>query len=123
MPSGKHTLPKDLAQLIENRSTTEWSDDNCWLCDRAPVRDGYIRLSRMIDGIKIQRYQHVIAWEMHNAEPVPEGMVVMHTCDNPGCFNPNHLTVGTQSENIQDSVNKGRHSCLWADTGRKPLLP
>ncbi len=112
MPTGKHKLPKDLAHRIEERSTTEWSDDNCWLSDRTTVNDGYVQLQRMVDGERINRYQHVIVWEMHNAEPVPDGMVVMHTCDNPGCFNPNHLTIGTQSENIQDSVSKRRHSSL-----------
>ena len=113
MTSGRITL--DLAHRIEQRATTEWSDNECWLSDRCTTRGGYVPLTRMIDGIKLYRMQHVVAWEMHNAEPVPEGMVVMHTCDNPGCFNPNHLKVGTQSDNICDSRDKGRHSCLTTD--------
>jgi len=40
---------------------------------------------------------------------VPEGMVVMHTCDNPPCVNPNHLKVSTQAENLKDARDKGRH--------------
>lgn len=39
---------------------------------------------------------------------VPEGMVVMHTCDNPPCVNPDHLTLGTWRDNTQDSISKGR---------------
>jgi len=35
--------------------------------------------------------------------------VVMHTCDNPKCVNPEHLKAGTQSENIKDCVSKGRY--------------
>ena len=100
--------PKDLAQRIEERSISEWSDDVCWLSDRSSNSAGYVQFSRNFDGICSYKYQHVIAWEMHNAEPVPEGMVVMHSCDNPGCFNPNHLSVGTPTENTQDSISKGR---------------
>lgn len=40
---------------------------------------------------------------------IPEGYVVMHTCDNTKCINPEHLRVGTQSDNIKDMHNKGRY--------------
>ena len=55
---------------------------------------------------------------------IPEGMVVMHSCDTPACMNPEHLSVGTQAQNIKDCVNKGRHSragrVLWSN--RKDAL-
>ena len=38
-----------------------------------------------------------------------EGKVVRHTCDNPPCYNPQHLRVGTQADNIADRDAKGRH--------------
>jgi hypothetical protein len=37
-----------------------------------------------------------------------DGMVVMHTCDNPRCINPDHLKLGTQKDNLQDMKDKGR---------------
>ena len=37
------------------------------------------------------------------------GQVVRHSCDNPGCVNPLHLQVGTQKDNSQDMVQRGRH--------------
>jgi len=40
--------------------------------------------------------------------PIPSGMVVMHTCDNPKCVNVGHLRVGTQTENVHDMDAKGR---------------
>lgn len=42
--------------------------------------------------------------------PIPDGMVVMHTCDTPACFAAEHLVLGTQSENIKQSVARGRHA-------------
>lgn len=45
----------------------------------------------------------------HYKGAIPEGQVVMHSCDRPACFNPAHLFAGTQQENIQDMVKKGRH--------------
>jgi len=40
--------------------------------------------------------------------PIPEGKLVCHTCDTPLCINPDHLFIGTNADNIQDCVKKGR---------------
>jgi hypothetical protein len=50
---------------------------------------------------------HVLAYE-EVCGPIPKGKVVMHECDNPRCVNINHLRLGTQQENVQDCIRKGR---------------
>ena len=51
---------------------------------------------------------HRVAWELSNG-PIPAGMFVLHKCDNPPCCNPQHLFIGTQTDNMQDALAKGRH--------------
>lgn len=50
---------------------------------------------------------HRAAYIESNGE-IPEGCVVMHSCDNRRCVNPEHLSVGSQSDNLRDMVDKGR---------------
>jgi hypothetical protein len=47
------------------------------------------------------------AWIIANGE-IPDGMKVLHRCDNPACVNPEHLFLGTQKDNVHDMINKGR---------------
>ena len=39
---------------------------------------------------------------------IPEGMVIRHKCDNTNCINPEHMELGTQLDNIKDTVVRGR---------------
>ena len=50
---------------------------------------------------------HRIAYTLAKG-PIPEGLLVRHTCDNPPCCNPAHLLVGTQKDNIADCIARGR---------------
>lgn len=64
------------------------------------------------------RLAHRVSYEIHKG-PIPEGNVIMHTCDNPRCVRPEHLKAGTQSENMKDMANKKRHPYLRSLKGTK----
>lgn len=64
---------------------------------------GYGRVSR--DGKLVRVHREV--WKKHNPDKEITG-VIMHSCDNPACINPDHLSHGTQADNVADMVAKGR---------------
>lgn len=51
---------------------------------------------------------HRVAWTISHG-PIPDGLWVLHRCDNPPCCNPAHLFLGTVSDNNKDMCAKGRH--------------
>lgn len=53
---------------------------------------------------------HRVVYQIHYGGAMPQGMVVMHTCDNPSCCNPAHLRLGTYTENVLDMDAKGRRN-------------
>jgi uncharacterized protein YerC len=80
-------------------------DSECWEWHGTTDKGGYGRFKK--DGK--QTRAHRAAHELYIG-PIPEGMRVCHTCDNPPCTNPDHLFLGTDLDNKTDSVNKKRHA-------------
>jgi hypothetical protein len=51
---------------------------------------------------------HRAAWMLARG-PIPDGLWILHHCDNPPCVNPKHLFLGTQADNHKDMMLKGRN--------------
>lgn len=65
-----------------------------------------------INGVRWSGHRYVAE---HTLGPVA-GHVVMHDCDTPRCVNPRHLRIGTQKQNIQDRVQKGRNGACRGES-------
>lgn len=98
-------------ELLRLDVTQRWSKfvtpgkpDACWEWGGWRSEDGYGRFT--INGK--QTTSNRAALIMSGVE-VPVGFDACHTCDNPPCVNPNHLYVGTRSQNLLDMSRRGRH--------------
>ena len=88
-------------------------ENGCWEFKGAHTAAGYGVFAWYKDNINGRgraKYitAHRISWLFAHGAQVPKGMHLCHKCDNPPCVRPDHLFVGTPSQNMQDSIRKGR---------------
>jgi hypothetical protein len=97
---------------------------DCWQWIASCTTHGYPQIregnchSRMLKA-------HRVCWEIHFG-PIPDGMHVLHRCDNPGCVNPSHLFLGTNLDNINDCIAKNRKPKgeeIWTSKLREDQIP
>ena len=89
-------------ERIKKYSTV--SETACWEWTASRIPQGYGRLCYKGDS---SEYAHRVSYLVFKGE-IPSGMCVLHTCDNPGCVNPDHLWLGTHQQNMDDRNQKGR---------------
>ena len=77
--------------------------NGCWEWQAAKTRLGYGRFAPEGTTVKAHR----VSFELCKG-PIPDGMHVMHSCDNPPCVNPEHLSLGSNQDNVNDREAKGR---------------
>jgi hypothetical protein len=95
----------------------------CWIWKGKRAGNGYGELREGGRGTK-RHLAHRVSWQIHRGA-ISKGVLVLHTCDNPPCVNPNHLFLGTVGDNSQDAMKKGRLRGLFGvGPGRKsqPLV-
>ena len=96
--SGYTLLERLLNKVIVNDVT------DCWEWQGGKNNIGY----GLMRDEKRMRTVHRVSYEEHTQTKIPSGMSIMHSCDNPLCANPAHLSVGTHQQNMQDMYAKGR---------------
>ena len=74
-------------------------ESGCWLWFKGVNHAGY--------GVTHKGLAHRLSWTAFRGE-IPGGMHVLHKCDTRCCVNPNHLFLGTNYDNVQDKIRKGR---------------
>lgn len=92
--------------LVDNeyiKSNIKLDSNDCWIWQKCIGLNGYGQIRR-----KGKTYtMHRLAYGVYNGQFDKE-MHVLHKCDNRACINPEHLFLGSNQENIIDSVNKNR---------------
>jgi hypothetical protein len=105
----KQTLEERFWAKVEKRE-----GDGCWIWQAGRDKDGYGTFS--IPKSERERFglspdskhaqAHRVSWIMANGL-IPDGLLPLHSCDTPSCVRPDHIRLGTQSENMQDRIAHG----------------
>ncbi|MED4262025.1 HNH endonuclease signature motif containing protein [Priestia aryabhattai] len=94
-------LPKKKLATNTKEPVFVVTSSGCWECISHGLKNGY---ANIFGG------GHRFMWSLWNKKEIPDGMVVRHKCDNSKCCNPHHLEIGTQYDNVQDAVKRGRRN-------------
>lgn len=95
--------PVPLRERFERQFIPE-PNSGCWLWIGALCGRGYGTIK---DEHRVMRRATRVSWELHYG-PIPDGLCILHKCDNPVCVNPEHLFPGTNADNTRDMFAKGR---------------
>jgi len=83
--------------------------ESCWIWKGSKRNKGYGAFVWANScGTVIQGRAHRFSYEIHKGV-IPKGMFVLHKCDEPSCVNPEHLFIGSNQDNVDDMMKKGRH--------------
>ena len=96
---------KDLETLFYEKVR---KTDSCWEWIGSLIGNGYGRFWVKGDKGGKWLYAHRLSWMIHYDEEPTMNLWVLHKCDNPPCVRPDHLWLGTPSDNSQDREDKGR---------------
>jgi hypothetical protein len=103
MPSGVYERKKNPVEKRFWSKINKDTESGCYEWKGNLDKNEYGRFKVNYKDVRAHRF----SYELHHGE-IPEGMLVLHSCDNPKCVNPNHLSIGTHKENMLDRNNKNR---------------
>lgn len=96
--------PEERAAWLERlKARAEVTFSGCWLWQGCVNNWGYGKIKWKGKVVYVHRLAY---WLVHGR--MPKGGHVLHKCDTPGCFNPDHLQGGTQSTNLKHAWRRGR---------------
>jgi hypothetical protein len=99
-------LRDDFERRLFDRSYILNITTRCWnWTGTLNRRGGYGQCNFLRDGKRL--LAHRWSWLLARG-PIPDGLHVLHRCDNPRCVNPEHLFLGTHQDNMRDAILKGR---------------
>lgn len=116
--------PHDVNDVTERAQELFWrrvkigTEDECWEHSGTPMNSGYVTFTYRIKADGRKRYitaHRFSALLKYGA--ITNEYCVLHSCDNKLCVNPNHLSLGTQQDNMLDMHRKGRavRTCNWGE--------
>ena len=108
------TKRRPLKERFYEKLPVDRDPDKCWGWKAGFNNKGYGQIGAGGEHGKILK-AHRVAWELYNDRKIPEGMCVLHSCDNRSCCNPNHLRLGTPADNARDMVDRGRSDVTVPD--------
>jgi hypothetical protein len=88
--------------------------DGCWDWTGFIDNKGYGRVNAWIGDRRRSQGAHRVSWFVHFGD-IPDGLHVLHNCDNPICTRPDHLRLGTHQENMLDRKRRPRPSPLCGE--------
>ena len=101
-----------LDKIIKSENSNDCWD---WNGYKDNIGRGRFRIGSSSDGTRRKELAHRVSYGYFTGD-IPEGMHVLHKCDNPSCVNPKHLFLGDHADNMEDMAKKLR-------SGRAKLTP
>lgn len=102
----KGPAPRTIDQIraVLHERSERIPESGCWIWLGATNGTGY--------GVIGYRGRQILTHRLSliaNGTSVPDELCVLHRCDVRSCINPNHLFIGTNQDNVDDAVKKGRN--------------
>jgi hypothetical protein len=106
--AAKANEPLTASEVVLSNSTC--GGEGCWEWTAYKDKKGYGRCGSKHGEVLAHRISHIV----FNG-PIPSGLHVLHSCDNPSCVNPAHLRVGTNDDNVMDRHERNRWASMPGD--------